>query len=622
MKLKDTVSTFKFDPKKKAEKRKIKFTETESNVDTSWNINNDVAVRGSRYLWYLLGITFIFFLATLSVMFYIYLSGTDNTISTEKIAIVIQGPTVLDSGSNGVFEIRIANRNPVDLNNVLLVVQYPKGTFSPDNSIALKRQEISLGTLISGEIERKNVSATFFGLQEQVLELKFDVVYRPDGSSRDVSVRKEHDITIRSTPIIIGKPEISDASIGKEVTFTIPVKSVSQDTVPEILVDIKYPNLFKITSVSPVIDNPENGEWRLTNIKPNETRNIVIKGYLGGIQDSEQSMTVNAYITPKKGGEESVLISSENIIFVLEEGFVNAFVRFNGDYGSDIVVDSGNTIRGEIVVENTDSDILNNVQIYLSLIGSGLDVSSIRSDEAFYDEINQRLVWDFRRSPDLKQIKVGGRERFSFSFKTLPNLLEFEDANKSIKGTVSIVAQRLSTGQSDELPNVASSTAIIQSDIQVVGNSLYSASRIKNIGPYPPKAGFQTTYVLQYFIKNSGNDLSSVQLEVPILLPAEFTGVVNGLKKSEYAFDQENNIISINIPYISALGSQSSRVIEIQVVLTPTTPDIGDKLTLTNEARFRAFDTFTKQNVRKIIAPLSTFVSNEIQDYSGGVVQE
>ena len=147
--------------------------------------------------------------------------------------------------------------------------------------------------------------------------------------------------------------------------------------------------------------------------------------------------------------------------------------------------------------------------------------------------------------------------------------------------------------------------------LQVVGSALYSTSAVRNSGPLPPQAGKETTYALKYFLKNSGNDVSQVELTVPLGRGVVLTDVTAGIALSEWEYDEYAHSVLVRIPQLTASGPRSSRSIEFQVAVKPQVRDVGQHLVLAKRATYRARDTYIDEYVEGSVAQLTTEITAE-----------
>ena len=167
------------------------------------------------------------------------------------------------------------------------------------------------------------------------------------------------------------------------------------------------------------------------------------------------------------------------------------------------------------------------------------------------------------------------------------------------------------TGLTENVKNIAVGQANLRSVLQVVANTLYDTSTVKNSGPLPPQAGKITTYALKYFIKNSGNDLSDIKLKIPLERSVKLTEITSGISLNEWEYDEDTHTITVHIPSLTASGLQSGRSIELQVAVKPEAKDVGRHVTLAKRATYTALDIFVNEVFEGSVGKLTTQITAE-----------
>ncbi|HWB34067.1 MAG TPA: hypothetical protein VG753_01995, partial [Candidatus Paceibacterota bacterium] len=87
-----------------------------------------------------------------------------NTTSPQNIDVEVEMPSLIDGGKATSFEIIITNRNTTDLLLSDLSIDYPDGTRSAaDPTVALTHDQVSIGTIKSGQQIKRTINALFYG---------------------------------------------------------------------------------------------------------------------------------------------------------------------------------------------------------------------------------------------------------------------------------------------------------------------------------------------------------------------------------------------------------------------------------------------------------------------------
>lgn len=617
MRLRDVSKILNYDTRKKAVDKKAKLTKEETNTDAEWK-KEVQDPKKSKYLVYLTVGTFLFFVTAIATAYFVRYAGIDREILPHKVTIVTQGATIVDGGSAVPLTVRIANRNPVSIQSATLFVTYPIGTYKKEETITrLRRDKFILGEVKTGEIVNQHITPIFYGKSGEKRNIQYLLEYNTAGVTEPTEVTNNHEVLLRSSPVLLSSPKYTTPVAGKEVVFTIDVQSNSTETLPATYVDLTYPSGFtpNPSGFTPSPSNVEGTRWKFSGLEPGTEKTIKVKGTIRGEEGGSQAILSRVLIVPTGDIKEAIEIASEEEILTIGKAFLAVDLTLNGKSTDHIVISPGGTVKGNIYWRNQDSAKLSDLIITAAITGSGLDESSISAEDGgYFDEIRKQIVWDSRSSSSFSSLNIGKSGTVSFRFKALPDRIEFSRPQKYILTNVSAKARRAKTDKVESVKNIAVGQVRLRSVLQAAANTLYATSAIKNGGPLPPQVGKITAYALTYFIKNSGNNLSNIKIEIPLGQGAEITEITSGIALNEWEYDQETHTVIIHIPSLTAGGAQSSRSIELQVVVKPKPQNVGGHITLAKRTNYSAWDTFIEEKIRGSISPLTTHITAEKTD--------
>ncbi len=595
----------------------------ESDLETDWKEDVETP-KASKYLLILAVITFLFFLAAVGIASFVRIAGIDRTVSTSKITIVTQGEKVVEGGSTVPLTIRIANRNPVPIWDVTFEVDYPPGSYRKqgDGIVRPTGDMFNWDVIDSGEVVSGSVVPLLYGTAGEKKTITYTLTYRAEGSMQPTRVKETYDVLLRTAPLLLGMPQYSNPVAGKEITFTVKIQSNTAKVTPKSYVQLTYPPGFTPRSFSPEPFDAQQTSWTIKQLKPNEEQIITVRGVIRGTERDEQSIVARLFAVPTGDPAEATVIAEESAVLTIAKSFLDIGLKFGNEQEQVIIVSPGDEVDVDIAWSNLDLAQLEDVVITAQIAGTGLNESSIRSNRGYFDEVKREIVWDKKQLRSFASVSAGESGILSFKFNALPNRIEFSQPQKNVQVRVSARAKRISTGKTERIQNIAVGRVNVRSVLQATGTTLYQTSTIENSGPIPPRVGQRTTYVLKYFIKNSGNDLANVSLSVPLRRDVEMTGSVSGLSAQEWSHDEETNTIQVAVPTMTATGLRSGRSIEFQVAFTPSSRDAGQEVILADEAVYEARDTFVDEVFKGTISELTTRITSEPFDYRSGVVVE
>ena len=610
MKLKEVQNILNYQKSKKSLVRKPKLSKRTSSIRKDFE-DLEVKRKPSKYLAYLTIITFLFFIIAIGIAIFVSLSGIDNEYSPEKILLVTDAPTTVDSAEIVPFNIRIINRNPVSLNRVNLTVIYPEGlSVISDSGIIKKRQEFQIGNIDIGEVVNTTIRPSVYGQSNEQKTVQYELEYRAEGSHQSIVTKRDYTFTIRNSPVTLSPIRHTAPIVGKEMSIEFDIQSILSQNVKNITVLLQHPVGFLQTDTNVnTVDNITR--WDVPILERGKKKTFTLSGIIQDGFSFDRSMIARVLVGPGNIVENKVVVSEKKEIFTIESSFLEVSLNLGGHEGEKFIIEPSRSVRGKLNWKNIDTEQLEGMVITLELSGSGLDQSSIKSPKGYFDDIQKRIVWDSQGVDDFALLPVNESGSFEFSFKALPNRPEFSQENKYIQLDVSVSAFRVNTSTVEELKNVTTANIALSGVLQVAANTLYSTSEIRNTGPVPPTVGERTTYVLQYFIKNGGNDITDFTMTVPLGRDVEFSGQTVGGTEREISYDEKNHNLLINIDRLSAYGPESSRSIEAQVIVVPTDKFIRRKIPLTRSTTYTAFDTHTEREVQGDVSALSTYVKSE-----------
>ena len=616
MRLRDVSRMLYYDTKKKAVDRKAKLTREDVDAGSRW----DSAVARpaqSRYLIYLTIGTFLFFVTAIATAYFIRYAGIDRTVSPEKITIATQGATAADGGTAVPLTIRIANRNSVAITGASLYITYPRGTYKWDGDAVVplenKDKQLFLGDIERGGIVNRHIMPIFFGESGDMKDISYLLEYAIPGVAKPQTRRGSHQVLLRTAPVLVSKPKYTNVVAGKEVSFTLNVQSNSSDVLSLVYVDVRYPVGFIPKHFSPNPSNTDGTEWRFLELQPGAQETITVTGTIRGEEQVLQAISAQARVAPSgEQFKDAITVSTEEDVVDVGEAFLDVQLRLNGKEEDRIIVSPGDLVRGDVRWRNQDSSRLHDIVLTASVAGTGLDESSITpEDGGYFDEVHRVIVWDKGSGRSFSSARVGKGDSVSFSFRVLPDLAEFAQVQKYVQVHISAQARRTETNTVERVEDIVVSRADVRSVLRVVGNALYTTSAVQNSGPLPPQVGKETTYALKYFLKNSGNDISQVDLVIPLGRGVVLTDVTSGVALSEWEYDEYQHAVVVHLPLLTASGPRSSRSIEFQVVVKPQSQDVGRHIVLAKRATYSARDVYVDEVFKGRVGQLTTEITAE-----------
>jgi hypothetical protein len=603
--------------------RRAKLSRGTENVERNWGtpdnlglkpdvLMSDTTPQGSNFLKNVFLGSLGFFVLALGVAVFIFYGG-NNLISANNVDILVEGPVSIAGGEPLSLDIVVVNENDVKLELVDLVVEYPKGTAYPeDTTKELVRFRELIGDIEPQKDGRKNVSAVFFGEENEKKDVKITAEYRVKGSNATFYKEKIYSIFISSTPISIAVDSFSEVNSGQEFTMKFTITSNSSKLLRGIVFQAEYPFGFNFKRAVPSATF-DGMFWKIGDLAPGAKRVISLTGSIDGQNDDERVFRLNAGVQSAKDDKKIgiPLLSTQQAVMV-KKPFITSSLALDGDASNrDYAGEAGRSIRADVsFVNNLPTNIID-AEIAVRISGTALDKSSVVVERGFYDSANGVIRWDKSNTSELSLLNPGGSGSVSFSFTPNSDSASSNLKNPGISLDVSVRGKRIAENQVPE-QIIASTVRTIRvaSKIRLLPRILYSIGPFINTGPMPPKSEKETKYTIVWTVTNTSNNVSNAQVRATLPSYVKWLGVTSDADK--IAYNPVGGEVLWNIGAVTANAQGiSSKEIAFQVAFVPGASQVGTVPTIVNEAVLTGEDDFTGLTLRDLRSSLNTRLSTD-----------
>ncbi|PIW96849.1 hypothetical protein COZ82_02740, partial [Candidatus Kaiserbacteria bacterium CG_4_8_14_3_um_filter_38_9] len=339
----------------------------------------------------------------------IYLLVGSNQISNKNIAINITGPLTVPGGEIMPLQVTLANQNKIPIESVVLIVNYPAGTKSAEDSAKdIFSSRIQLDRINAGETVNVPVKAIMYGEENQAGEIKATIEYRLTGSNgtfyKDATPLA---FRITSSPLVIRVDSVKKVSAGQEVTMTLTIQSNASTPLKDVLVTANYPTNFDFTSSDPAPSYRENS-WLIKEIPPEKSTTITLKGLIIGKQNEEFRLQFLAGM-PQQDNQFIIgsTLAEAEVDFILEQPFINVDLNINNQKGEVVILTTGNKTTVTVNVQNTLVDTLYNMSVEIGLVGNIIIKDSVDVKNGYYDSVRDVIRFQVSGDPSLAQVAPG-----------------------------------------------------------------------------------------------------------------------------------------------------------------------------------------------------------------------
>lgn len=553
-----------------------------------------------------LGVAALFFVIALGIAAYFLVFG-GRAVSTDRIAIDIDGQTSIGSGDTVTLLVSVENRNPVAAQETLLSLEFPDTTRSPENeTLPLTHYEDTLGTIASGETGTRSVQAVVFGAEGERIRIPVKFEYRIEGSNATYVKETEHEVVITSSPLSVRAEAVSEVSVGQPLVFAVTVRSNAQGPLENVAVFAQYPFGFTAT-------RGEGPIFPIGTLAPGEERTISVRGTLTGENEDER---VFRFTAGTRRGEANLLAVSYATAITpvtLAKPFLTASLSVNRDTGPGPVIDAGVPVQGILSWVNTLATPILDGEVRLQLSGDALDTSSVSAYGGFYRSSDTSIIYSRETDSGLGNLVPGATGSGSFSFKTKPASSLAGTKNPTITATVSVSGRRV--GETNVPETVSSSivrTIKVGTELTLAARALYSSGPFKNTGPWPPVADQETTYTVVFDLSNSVNTVADTVVTGVLPSYVRYVGATSPADGS-ISYNAATRTVTWKAGEVAAGAGYGSakRTAAFQVALLPSVSQRGTSPILVSSLKVSGVDRFTQKQLSLTQSEVTTRITTD-----------
>jgi hypothetical protein len=477
------------------------------------------------------------------------------------------------------------------------VIDYPDGARDPaDPTKALTHERITIGTINSGQQIKRTASALFYGSEGTTEKIAARIEYTVSGSNGVFEKAGETSFTIGSAPVSLTVDAPAKATAGDQFTMNVTVRSNAATPVDNVAVEGQYPFGFSVTNTSPA-SGAGGTIWRLGTLKPGESKTIRLTGTIDAADGDER---VFKFLV---GSNADMTDPHVNVPFLtvpqtltVERPFITGSIALEGETGDSVSVPAGKTLNGVIKWENNLPDAISGLELSLVIDGPAVDRTTITAPNGFYQSSNSTIVWTSQGDSSLASVPPGGQGSYQFSFATLaPGANGSLITNPTVTLSLSVKGTRQSDGgAAGNIQSAATMKVTLASALYISAQTFRTSGPFNNVGPMPPKAEQDTSYTVTWSAKNSANTVANAVAQA--VLPP-YVKFVKG--DAGVTYDEGTRMVKWSLGDIKAgVGfTSAARSASFQVIMTPSTSQVGTTPQLTGTVLLSGLDRFAQVQV-------------------------
>ncbi len=554
-----------------------------------------------------------------------FLFNKNEKFSGDNIVLSISGPANVDAGGEAQFLVTYENNETVDIRNVQLTMQFPtyfRLTSSSIESTNDAKNAWDLGDLKKGSKGALVLTGTVTGLVGQSASLDAILSYTPANFSSEFQKRTSHSVTIKSATTSVSLDIPVRVLSGQEETYAIHYKNTAAEDVSRLRIRVTYPSGFTIVSQKP---DPSEGKdvWEIESLAAGKEGEVTFTGTLEGKDNELKEFRVQLETS---GPDAAFHIQEEKtaLVLVLQPQFlVQLFVNGTEKSGTT----SFHTTQTIALRYSNQSDrSYENVVLKANLTGSVIDLSTVQNISKG-KRSGTTIIWDKTVVPGLAHVDPGKGGEVSFTVQTSE---EPAPGDQNVRYSYEVTAE----ASANDTKDFQNKTFTLKVDPVVTKISTFFSFRAEaryyneeyipvGSGPLPPKVGEATRYRVYWFLQNTTNEVSNVQVQTTLPETVTWTGRSTVSAGEALTFDSVTRIVTWRInklpPHVGTLIPELEASFEVQV--TPQEADVGKTLVLTKQAFASGDDTFTNQHLQNAEDSLTTELANDPLAKGKGTVQ-
>lgn len=549
------------------------------------------SLRDFRKIMIIVAVSF-FMLSVLASSIYIMLGR--NTVSGSNIAIGITGPFTVGGGEDINLQVGITNQNSAAIESATIVVTYPPGTRSADESNKeLFTERIPLESGIApGETRNVPLKARVFGEENQESTIDVRIEYRVAGSGATFDkTAAPHRFKIGSAPVTIEVDAEEKISSGQETTIRLTLTSNSRSPLQDLIIKAEYPGGFEFTGASPA---PVSGRnvWSIPNLEPEKSATIEITGIVTGTQSEEYYVRFTAGVSDGRDDEIASVLAVGDTKFVLENPFLAVDVKIDNQSGETVTTTPGDPVVVSLSVRNTLDTAVYDGLIEVKLSGNAFSDGAVTANNGYYDSNSNTVRFDASDVSALRRLNPGASANMSFTVRPEGSGLQ----SPQVALSVSASAKRVSESSAREkIAGTISRTIKVESRPTVV------VEVVDADGPVPPRVGDTTTYEVRWRVVNSANAISGAVVTASLPTYVEWADDTSGA--GAWSYNPATRSVEWRAGSVSAGGTVTGN---FKVDFLPSSSLVGRTPTLVEAASLRSQDNFTGTTLRHSTGAVTT----------------
>jgi len=528
---------------------------------------------------------FIIFLTILLVVAAIYYWNS-NYYSRETLKLEILGPETIEIAENFEYLVKYKNNGKVRLEEPRIIFEYPDYSIVEEN---LLRKEIELEDIYPGEEKTYAFKARLIGKEGEAKTAKVSLSYRPKNLKARFESKTTFTTVIKSIPLTFRFDLPSEVESGKDLTFSLNYFSNIDYPLSGLRIKVEYPSDFEFIESAP--QSLEEVEWEIPPMNKAEGGRIEITGKIrGGVGDHE---IFKAEFGTWQEGEFILLKEiSKGVKIIKPALYIGQEINGSPEY----VASPGDLLHYQVSFKNIGETPLTDLSLLITLIGDGLDLTSLNAPRGDFEQGDNSILWDWKRLGELQFLDVREQGEVEFWVKLKKDWEITSSEGKEVIKTNIYLSQAREEFETK-----------VNSKMDIVQKGYFEDEIFGNSGSVPPRVGDTTTYTIMWQAKNFYNNVNNVTIKAKLSKNVKLTGeIFPKEEESKFTFDSGSREIIWRVGDLKVGKGvlNPSPNIAFQVAFSPDSSQAGQTPDIIGQAEIIGQDDWTKE--------ILTFSTNSI----------
>ena len=542
--------------------------------------------------WLILIALLLFIIAILSFWF------SRQSFSDKNVQLKLEGPAEASAGDEVSYKVTYANNTNITLKNLSFVFFYPDGSAIIKDGALQEDQTDTfvVDSLNAGQSEEKELKAFLVGNRGDIKKAKVNLVFKAGTFKSQFEKTEEVSTTITKTPVALSLVAPPSFVGGQKLTYILDYRNESDNEINNLRFEFSFPDGFTFISAD-MAPTSGNNVWDIAKVKKDGRGRISIQGILNGREGDAKTITVNlqrklmdTYIPYEKAFSDTVISSP----------LLGLAVTANGD--TDYIANPGEKITYIIKYKNISTYSLSGLNLTVKLSGDMYDYPSINTQGGFFNDTTKTITWNSGSVPLFGNLQPNALGEIRFFVKLKTAFPENTDSGRefSVRADSQLITINVpSDFPTDEISTSASNITKITSKPTIRQLGYYNDPQFGSSGPLPPQVGKETLFTIHWQLSNPGNALRDTKVVGILPTGISWKNLADTVGAPTLVFDPNTSTVTWAVDHLpQGIGINSEKYeASFQIGATPSSLQMGDKITLIKGVQFSGTDSFTNANL-------------------------